>query len=152
MLFCAAALSFTACNNDENADGTANSDSVTTTTTTEMGGTGAVSYVDLRSGRTVTKDEATGRYVDDAGSPVDFYVDINARDTFYGMTGQNVNNALLYENGDWKLDETKVSSDNGQAEGSNGDMKTKTDGDESKLKTDDVKVKTEGDETKVKTR
>ena len=82
-------------------------------------------------------DEATGRYVDESNNPVDFYVDMNTRDTFSGRSGEVVNNALIHgDDGSWSVDETKI----------------KMEDDEYKSKTGDTKVKVEDDEAKVKNR
>ncbi|RYZ78280.1 MAG: hypothetical protein EOP04_30015 [Proteobacteria bacterium] len=138
-------------NNDGDGDG---SDTLSSTsTTTEMtNGTGGMSqnYVDLRSGGTVRRDDASGRYVDESGSPVDFYVDMNTRDTFYGLTGQVVNNALIHENDNWRVDDSKIKVDGDEMKIKDGDSKTKIEGDEYKSKSGDTKVKVDGDETKIK--
>jgi hypothetical protein len=151
--FAATLLMFTACS-DNNSEDTAGTDDSTSLTTTEMStaGTGASdAYIDLKTGSTVTKDEASGRYVDASGNPVDFYVDVNTRDTIYASTGQNVNNAVIYDNGEWRVDEGKVKIDGDEMKYKNGDTKVKVDGDEYKSKSGDTKVKVDGDESKVKT-
>ena len=145
-----------ACNNTEDGD-TESSDSTSLTTTTEMdAGTsagGSSSYIDLRSGKSVRKDEMTGRYVDESNNPVDFYVDVNTRDTFYGTTGQVVNNALIHEDdGNWRVDDAKIKVDGDEIKVKSGDDKLKIDGNDYKEKSGDTKVKSDGDETKVKPR
>ena len=148
-------VGYTACNTDGEGD-TASSDS-TSITTTEMDATtgsgGTSGYVDLNTGASVRLDEATGRYVDEYNNPVDFYVDINTQDTFYGNSGQVVNNALIHgDDGSWKVDETKIKIDGDEMKMKNGDDKIKIEGDEYKEKTGDTKVKVDGDESKVKPR
>lgn len=114
------------------------------------GGMTAGTYVDLRTGGKVRRDEASGRYVDESGSPVDFYVDVNSRDTFWGTNGQNVNNALIHENNTWRVDETRIKVDEDDVKMEDGNTKTKMEGDEYKSKSGDTKIKSEGDETKIK--
>ena len=165
-----AALSFTACNNSADSEMTDNDSTATTTTTT------TTQYVDLNTGNTVElkKDESTGQMVSMAtGEPVDFYVDMNTRDTFYGKTGTVVNNAII-RNDDMKyeLDGTKTKWDGNElkieyADGSkvkadedeykyksaDGDTKVKVDDDDKKIKTPDQKIKIEdGEVQKVKNR
>ena len=91
--------------------------------------------------------------MDEYNNPVDFYVDINTQDTFYGNSGQVVNNALIHgDDGSWKVDETKIKIDGDEMKMKNGDDKIKIAGDEYKEKTGDTKVKVDGDESKVKPR
>jgi hypothetical protein len=148
-------MGFAACSNDGEGD-TASTDSTSITTTemdasTASGGTSG--YVDLSTGASVRRDEATGRYVDESNNPVEFYVDINTQDTFYGSSGQVVNNALIHsDDGTWKLDDTKIKIDGDEMKMKNGDDKVKMEGDEYKEKTGDTKMKSDGDETKVKPR
>jgi hypothetical protein len=142
-----------ACNNNAGNNGDAtDSTSESTTLNTDMNSsTGtAHEYVDLKTGTAVRRDEATGRYVDDAGNPVDFYVDVNTKDTFYGETGTNVNNALINSNGEWKIDDTKIKIDGDEIKMKSGDTKVKMEDDEYKRKTDDSKLKVDGDEVKTK--
>ncbi len=156
LLSCAATiLAFTACS-DNNSGGTDNEmdGSTTMTTSSELstGGTGMsdAAYVDLQTGDRVTQD-ASGRYVDGAGNPVDFYVDINTRDTFYGHSGEVVNNALINENGNYRVDEAKLKIDGDELKYKSGDTKIKIEDDEYKRKDGDTKVKVEDDEVKIKT-
>jgi lipopolysaccharide export system protein LptA len=172
-----ALLGFAACNSESSKDETA-MDSTTatadgniaanTTTTRTFDGT----YTDLSTGRSVQvrRDEANGYMVDAAtGQPIEFFVDMSTRDTFYGKTGTVVNNAILADHGTYKLDESKVKWEGDElkikyADGSkekvdgdeykykDGDSKMKVDGDEAKYKDENVKVKVEGDEVKVKQR
>jgi hypothetical protein len=154
----AAAIGFTSCGND-NEETLTSTDSTSTSSMGEMnastdagGATASGSYVDLKTGKSVRRDETSGRYVDESGSPVDFWVDVNTRDTFYGSAGTNVNNALIYENGDWRVDDSKVKVDGDEVKMKDAAGKTKVDGTDYKDKTSDAKVKSEGDETKVKAR
>ncbi len=165
-----AALSFTACNSSETETTSTDSTSVMTTETTT-----ATQYVDLNTGNTVEmRKNESGQMVSMAtGEPVEFYVDMNTRDTFYGKTGTVVNNAIV--RGDdmkYELDESKAKWDGNElkveyADGGkmkadedeykyksgDGKTKVKVDGDDAKIKTEDKKIKMEdGEPTKVKNR
>jgi hypothetical protein len=154
--FAASALlfGFTACNESGEGD-TETTDSLSVSSTemdASSGAGGTSAYIDLSTGATVRRDEVTGRYVDQNNNPVDFYVDINTRDTFYGSSGQVVNNAIIHEDdGTWRVDDTKIKIEGDEMKIKEGDNKTKIDGDEYKSKSGDTKVKSEGGETKVKT-
>jgi hypothetical protein len=146
-------ISLGACNNDADSNGDiTDSTSESSTLNADMNSNteNQGQYVDLNTGKSVKRDNATGRYVDDAGNPVDFYVDVNSKDTFYGETGKNVNNAVIYTNGEWQLDDTKIKVDGDEIKMKSGDTKVKMEGDEYKRKTDDSKLKAEGDEVKTK--
>lgn len=119
------------------------SGSTTTTTTT---------YIDPETGSAVTLDAATGMYIDASGKPVEFYVDATTLDTFYGKTQQNVNNAIIHDNNDLRLDESKIKVDEDDIKIERADgSKTKIEGDKIKVKNaDGSKAKMDGDETKVK--
>jgi len=144
---------FVACNESTTTEENTNSASTgTAEMSTSSGGTGtAGNYVDLQTGKTVMRDDATGRYVDESGNTVDFYVDMNTRDTFSGQTSQNVNNALIHEGDNWRVDDTKIKIDGDEMKIKQGDKKIKIDGDEYKAKDGNTKVKSEDGETKVKT-
>jgi hypothetical protein len=142
-----------ACNNNTGANGDATDSTGETTTLNAHMNSNTDSqgqYVDLNTGRSVKRDNATGRYVDDAGNPVDFYVDVNSKDTFYGENGKNVNNAVIYTNGEWQLDDTKIKIDGDEIKMKSGDTKVKMEDDEYKRKTDDSKLKADEDGVKVK--
>ena len=69
-------------------------------------------FKELETGQPVElmKDEETG-YVLNAttGEPVEFYINMNTMDTFYGRTGTVVNNAIFQnETGYYVLDEDKI--------------------------------------------
>ncbi|RYE23322.1 MAG: hypothetical protein EOP51_10950 [Sphingobacteriales bacterium] len=169
-----ATLGFTACNNAESESTT--TDSTAMTTTTMETAPAASQYIDLNTGQPIEmkKNEENGKMVAMAtGEPVEFYVDMNTRDTFYGKTGTVVNNVMVKgEDMKYKLDDAKVKWDGNElkilyADGSkvkadeneykykSGDGKTKVkiDGDEKKIKTEDKKIKIEdGEPTKVKNR
>lgn len=96
-------------------------------------------YTDLNSGKPVElrKDKETGYVLNKStGEPVDLYVNMKTKDTFYGRTGTVVNHALVYNAGHYELDETKI----------------KWEGKELKIKdaNDDGKVKIEENEVKHK--
>jgi hypothetical protein len=112
-------------------------------------------YKNLQTGEKVyiIKSES-GQAIDSvSGRPVEFYVDLDTKDTIYGETGEVVNNKVLKTaDGIYKLDETKFKSDVEELTDSGADVKVKVDGDEMKVKTDDKKIKIDGDEKKVKDR
>lgn len=130
-----AMIEFFSCNNN-NAESTATADSTTMSTTTTS------SYVSLKTGQPVKLDQSTGKYVDESGAPVAFYVDANTKDTFYGESGQVVNNAIIYDTAtqDWHVDEAKIQTT----------TTTEVPASEPAATSGDVKIKKEGDEVKVK--
>jgi len=159
VMIAGATLGFAACNNaNSDSENSSDSTSVSSTSTMDMnsangGSATAGSYVDLNTGKSVRKDDASGRYVDDAGNPVDFYVDVNSRDTFYGESGQNVNNALIHEGSEWRVDDTKIKANDNELKMKSGDdeAKVKMNDNEVKVKgSDDSKIKANDNETKIK--
>lgn len=144
-------LALQSCNNSTESetsttDSTADGMDVTTTTTVEK------KYINLQTGGVVSQDASTGYYVDETGTPVLLYVDMSTMDTFYGQSAQIVNNALIHEGNEWKVDESKVKIDGDEMKIKSADgSKTKVDGDEVKIKNaDGSKTKIDGDETKIK--
>ena len=112
-----------------------------------------VTYYDLTTGNALHRDEASGRYVDEGGAPSDFYVDVQAADTFYGATGQNVNNAMVNENNTWRVDESRIKITENKMVIEDDEAKLKVKADKAKLITEDqkIKAKTNSDgETEVK--
>lgn len=112
-------------------------------------------FLNLSSGEEVNlvRDDE-GRMVDkETRKPVLLYVDTKNKDTFYGMTGDNVNGRLrrmdegvyVYNDGQRKI---KIDGEEFKIE--DGDIKQKWEGDEYKYKSDDLKVKAEDGEYKVK--
>lgn len=151
------AAGFAACNNTADSEETTTDSTTVSSGSAEMstgaGGTGtAAGYVDLQTGKTVRRDETSGRYVDESGNPVDFYVDVNSRDTFYGSSGQNVNNALIHEGETWRVDDAKIKVDDDEIKIKQGDDKLKIEGDEYKEKSGNTKIKSDEEGTKVKPR
>ncbi|RKD16202.1 hypothetical protein BCY91_04805 [Pelobium manganitolerans] len=112
-------------------------------------------YKNLQTGEKVyiIKSES-GQAIDSvSGKPVEFYVDLDTKDTIYGETGEVVNNKIVKTADNvYKLDESKFKSDVEKLLESGEDVKVKRDGDELKIKTDDKKIKIEDGETKVKDR
>ena len=124
-------------------------------------------YVDLTTGETikVEKDEKTGYIVNaETRKPVYIYVSPATKDTFYGRTGQKINNAVVktndgefryeddgdyvYKDGDYKL----KSETDGDLKVKDDDYKKKVDDDGSmKIKDGDTKIKVDEDgEVKIK--
>ncbi|HEX7366907.1 MAG TPA: hypothetical protein VF273_07420 [Pelobium sp.] len=112
-------------------------------------------YKNLQTGEKVyIIKSASGKAIDSiSGEPVEFYVNLETKDTIYGETGAVVNNKVLKTaDGVYKLDESKFKSDVEKLLESGEDVKVKTDGDDMKIKTDDKKIKVEDGETTVKDR
>jgi hypothetical protein len=152
MIIAASVAFFTSCNEStESATTTSDSLSADGSTTETTTTTTTTNFVDLQSGATVTRNDA-GVYVNASGEPVEFYIDMNTMDTFYGATSQNVNNALIHTGDDWEVDEAKIKIDEDEMKVKNPDgSKVKVDGDETKVKNaDGSKTKTEDGETKIK--
>jgi hypothetical protein len=146
----ASALFFTSC--DSTAQGEANITDSVTTTTEVVTAPPASALINLETGNLVKRDDATGKYTDESGTPVRFYVDMNAMDTFYASNDLKVNNVIIRENDVWELDETKVKIDGDEVKIKYADgSKMKLDEDGSKYKSGDTKIKTENGSTKIKT-
>lgn len=128
-LIAAPALLFTACNNND------------------------AKYRNLQTGEKVyiVKSDS-GEAIDSiSGKPVEFYVDLDTKDTIYGKTGVVVNNKVIKNaDGVYVLNEPEPKSDVEQLLESGEDVKIKVDGDKMKIKTDDKKIKIDGDDKKVK--
>lgn len=156
-------VAFSACDNDTNT--------VTTSdTTTQMtqpatiaaegtaSGRYALSetdtYMDLNTQKTFTlrHDSQSGYYTASDMTPLNIYVNTTTRDTFSGPEGLLVNNALVFTNGAYSIDELKVKR-NGEGykvKSEDGEYKEKLNENEYKLKDGDVKVKANENEYKYK--
>lgn len=175
-----AIMGFAACNNEKTEE-TTMSDTVNAGGVSDVSGSRVSmrqapdpngSYVDLKTGKPVKlkRDDNYGYVVNlETNEPVEFYVDMNLQDTFYGKTGDVVNNALTRDNAgiyelddskvEWDGDNMKIKNDDGSKEKlgdeeykyKDDDVKMKSTNDETKYKSGDVKVKTTEDETKIKT-
>ena len=153
LVIAASVAFFTSCNESTESETTAfdslNIDGSTTGTST--GTSGTVSYMDLSTGETVTRNES-GVYVNASGDPVEFYIVMKTMDTFFGNTNLVVNHALIHEGDAWEVDEAKIKIDEDEMKVKNPDgSKMKVDEDETKVKNPDgSKTKTEDGETKIK--
>lgn len=110
-------------------------------------------FEDLSTGKKIyVIQNENGEAVDSlTNEPVEFYVDLETKDTIYGKTGRVVNNAIIKTpEGTYELDETKIIAEEDEMKIKSEDTKIKIDGDEMKIKTDDKKIKIDGDERKVK--
>lgn len=110
-------------------------------------------YTNLVTGKRVyiIRDPETGYAYDSVGrAPVDFYIN-DSNDTLY-RTGQVVNNAIVkYDDGTWKIDETKIKANGDKLKVKDPDSKVKMeDGNEVKVKVGDYKKKVDGDKVKEK--
>ena len=151
LMIAASVAFFTSCSNMSETESTT-SDSLSVEGNTVMTAPAASGFIDPVTGVAVTRDEATGFYINASGEPVEFYVDAMTMDTFYGKTGQNVNNAIIHDGDDWRLDEAKIKVDGDEIKIKNADgSKTKIEDDEIKIKDANGKAKMDGDETKIKT-
>jgi hypothetical protein len=132
-------FSLTACGSGD-GDAAA-TDSTVVLETAPADGTMEVTYYDLSSGKALKKDEASGKYVDESGTPAAFYVDVQSADTFYAPTGQKVNNSLINDNNTWRIDESKVKITDDKMVIQDDDSKLKVKEEKTKLITDDQKIK-----------
>jgi hypothetical protein len=117
----------------------------------------ANAFVDLETGETVKleKDPETGAMVNvETGKPVRLYVNKSSRDTFYGPTGEIVNNKLrLKDDGTYVYsgEMKRKSGDDGEYKIKDGDYKEKYEDGEYKVKDGDYKKKVEADgDVKIK--
>jgi len=157
----AAILALAACNDNAstettNTDSTlAATDSSVTTTTTTRTATPIANFerrtfynVKTKKPVKLRMDTVLHYYVDVTTNqqPDYYYYDPSAKDTF-DYYGRRLNNALMYNNGDYTVDETRivVPTDN-----TTGDIKIKTTDNKYKEKTDTSKVKVTDNKMKVK--
>lgn len=112
-------------------------------------------YKNLQTGEKVyiIKSES-GQAIDSvSGRPVEFYVNLETKDTIYGKSGEVVNNKIIKTaDGVYKLDDSKFKTDVEKLMDSGKDVKVKVDGKDMKIKTDDKKIKIEDGKTTVKDR
>jgi len=117
-------------------------------------------FVDLETGKTITvvKDSATGYMVNaETKDPLGIYVNTATKDTFYGRTGELINNRLVltpsgrYTFQDGRTKEKIVNDDENDSNG-DGDYKKKVEKDgDIKIKDGNTKIKIEDDgEKKIK--
>ncbi|MEP6616542.1 MAG: hypothetical protein ABJA57_08190 [Ginsengibacter sp.] len=159
---------FTACNDETKTDTTTtNSDStvvaapdtsnmattttVTTTTTTTIPNFDHRSFVSLKTKKPIKlrQDTVTHVYVDmTTNEQPYYYYDPATHDTF-DYKGRMVNNALVMNNGEYTIDETRISNVPATAPAT-GDYKMKQSGDKMKEKTDTSKMKMDNNKMKVK--
>lgn len=114
-------------------------------------------FLNLSTGETVVPVEnKEGEMVDrNTGKPLLLYVDTKKQDTFYGVTGENVNGHLhrvdkgiyVYNDGEKEI---KIDGDEYKIKTRDSKEKWDGDGDEYKYKDGDVKVKADADDYKVK--
>jgi hypothetical protein len=114
-------------------------------------------FLNLSTGENVTVvKNKEGQMVDrNTNKPVLLYVDTEAKDTFYGITGEKVNGHLrrlrkgvyVYDDGD-KI--VKIDGDEYKIKDADSKEKWDGDGDEYKYKDGDEKVKADADDYKVK--
>lgn len=126
-------------------------------------------FTNLENGEPVEiiTDQETGYAMDATnGEPVEFYVNMNTMDTFYGRTGTVVNNAIFQnETGYYQLDEDKIKWEDDrmtvvgsdrtdtvvkEADANKDSAKVKVEGDELKIKQGDQKIKVEDGKSKIK--
>ncbi len=169
-----AILAFSACN-DSSTDSTTTSDSAAANTTTqtstgptagtEIANFSSRSFVDVKTKKPVKLrwDAERRYYTDESGSQPYYYYDPATSDTF-DYWGRRLNDYLIYENNDYRVDESRWSTTNdmsvttdtsrtttGTTTGT-GDTKVKAKDDKYKEKTDTSKLKVTDDKMKAKSR
>ena len=113
-------------------------------------------YYDLNSGKSVklVKDENTGIMVDaDTRQPVYICVNMETKDTIYGVTGEVINGQVVkLEDGKYKYGDLKIKQDeDGDFKLKDGDYKKKIDADgDTKTKDGDATRKAGSDDGEVK--
>lgn len=163
-----------ACNDETKTDTTTSTDSTlnkvdtsampaTTTTTTTTTTTSTIpnfehrSFVSLKTKKPIKlrQDTVTHVYVDmTTNEQPYYYYDPAAHDTF-DYKGRLVNNALILNNGEYTIDETRlmnVPTTAPESKMETGDSKMKQKGDKIKEKTDTSKMKMDDGKMKVKTK
>ncbi|MBS1585985.1 MAG: hypothetical protein JSS82_10630 [Bacteroidetes bacterium] len=125
----------------------------TTTTVTHHRYTGTfvpqptAKYYDLKSHKqiTVRVDTVRGSVVNaETNEPVDLFVDQTKHDTIYGQTGTVVNNYIIRDQGDYRVDTVRINS--GETAAPAPEPTTTTE------PADKMKSKSKGDKDKVKTK
>lgn len=157
--FAAGAFCLAACNSGTDTTATNDSSSVVVTNdATTFSANPSLSetdtYMDLNTQKTfrVRRDSQSGVYTAEDMTPLGIYVNTSTHDTFSGPEGLLVNNALLFTNGSYSVDELKVKR-NGEGykvKSEDGEYKEKLNENEYKLKDGDVKVKANENEYKYK--
>ncbi len=168
-LVIASAILFAACNDSAtetttSEDSSTNMSSSTTSvpntdmdatvvTTSEQSAFESRSFVNLETGKSITlrRDTVSYKYVDaTTNSDAGYYYDPATNDTF-DSRGYIVNNSLTLSNGNYKIDEVKVSANPDNIKIKDEMSKYKMDHNSSKLKEGDDKIKQRGDTYKEKT-
>ena len=175
----AAILAISACN-DTSTDSTTTTDSTAantattgtqstgTTTGTEIANFSTRTFMDVKTNKPIKLkwDAERHYYTDESGNQPYYYYDPASHDTF-DYWGRRLNSYLTYNNGDWTLDESRLSSSSNISTGTtsdtvtvstsggstttgSGDTKIKAKDDKYKEKTDDSKLKVTDDKMKVK--
>lgn len=174
----AAMLLFAACNNSSSGTAsTSDTAAKTSATTTSPGTMGrqianfeSRSFMDVKTGKPVKlKYDTVNHYYIDVTTnqqPDYYYFDPASHDTF-DYYGRRLNNALIMENGDYRIDESRLTDDNNSSTttttdtgtmstngttGTGGNMKIKQKDDMYKEKSGDSKLKVTDDKVKVKPR
>ena len=170
-LFGAAVIFGLAACNDSGSDTTTTTDSTTNTMTTATGPTRGTeianfstrSFMDVKTNKPIKLHWDTERsyYVDESGSQPYYYYDPATSDTF-DYWGRRLNSYLINNNGDWTIDESRWSTDNGttsttadtstSSTSASGDLKIKAKDDKYKEKTDTTKLKVTDDKMKAKSK
>jgi hypothetical protein len=177
LLGAVAIFSFAACNNNGSdttttTDSTANANTTATTATstgpttgTEIANFSSRSFVDLKTKKPIKLkwDAEKHYYTDESGNQPYYYYDPASHDTF-DYWGRRLNNYLTYSNGDYTIDESRMSSSDmsttttadtsttSGATGGSGNMKIKAKDDKYKEKTDSSKLKVTDKNMKVKSK
>ena len=177
ILFGSAVLGFTACNDSSNTTTPTNPGDTTVKTTTTTTTTTSVhpianfehrKFMSVKTGKAVIlKIDTVNHYYMDATTnqqPDYYYFDPETHDTF-DYRGRVLNNALIFNNGDYSIDESKLSDNGGSTSSStmstdtstmtppaDGDTKTSSGNSKVKVKDDMYKEKTDNSKVKIKTK
>ena len=162
LLGAAAIFGFAACN-DSSTDTTtttdsANATSATTSTYTaptrgvEIANFSNRTFMDVKTNKPIKLrwDTVHYYYVDEMGNQPYFYYDPATKDTF-DYWGRRLNDYLIYENNEFRIDESRVPPiDTTATMSTSGDIKIKATDDKYKEKTDTSKLKITDDKMKAK--
>lgn len=153
-LIVVASIGFTSCNNAENSAMETSDSTVSVSTNENSSQTGYVSpYMDLKTNSPVyiDRDSLSNNYLNrDTRQPLGYYYDPITRDTF-DSRGRIVNGALVLTNGDYTIEEARITSNDDAFKLKYDDMKVKIDDDGTKMKDDDIKIKIKDGKYKEKT-
>lgn len=155
LLGAAAIMGFAACNDSGNTT-TTSTDSTNTMSNVERKGTEIANFatrtfMDLKTNKPIKLhwDTVHYYYVDESGSQPYYYYDPATNDTF-DYWGRRLNNYLTLSNGDYIIDETRLSASDMSNTSMDTTTSTTTNSGDSKVKSTDDKYKEKTDTSKLK--